>query len=48
MSSLPLPHGHPALRDMAPTPLFSSKLVLAPHLALISSPSLSDPLYLSP
>lgn len=26
--------GHPALRDMAPTPLFSSQLVLAAHLAL--------------
>lgn len=39
--------GHPALRDMAPTPLFSSQLVLAAHLALISSLSLGDPLSLS-
>lgn len=40
ISSLPLPCGHPTLRDVAPTPLFSSRLVLAAHLALISSPSL--------
>lgn len=47
ISSLPPSCGHPALRDMAPTPLFSSQLVLAAHLALISSPSLMVTLSLS-